>query len=141
MDKLCTCGEPMSIRLRTVIFSNKVTIENVPIFSCEACERSEVLADVKQELGNLIRHLGKNPEKQQILFNESNELAFLLVEATRKERANIPVELIVEERVNELLDLLLLSQSLQDESWTKEIRNRLSQIAKGSSATHDFGKF
>ncbi|MDF2815306.1 MAG: hypothetical protein K0Q81_1506, partial [Paenibacillus sp.] len=32
----------MGIRLRTVIFQNKVEIENVPIYSCDACQRTEV---------------------------------------------------------------------------------------------------
>ncbi|MCI3921495.1 hypothetical protein MO973_14775 [Paenibacillus sp. TRM 82003] len=135
MEKHCVCGKKMSIRLRTVIFSNKVKIENVPIYSCGACERSEVLQDVKQELSSLIRRLGRHPEKQSISFNESNELAFLLHEATKKERANVPVESIVKERVNQLLDLLLLAQSLDDQPWTEEIRERLSQIAKASIAT------
>ncbi len=125
----------MSIRLRTVIFSNKVNIENVPIYSCNGCERSEVLQDVKQELSSLIRQLGRNPVKQHIRFNESNELAFLLHEATKKERANVPVEQIVKERVNQLLDLMLLAQSLGDEPWSEEIRDRLSQIAKASIPT------
>jgi len=125
----------MSIRLRTVIFSNKVKIDNVPIYSCVRCDRSEVLQDVKQELSELIRQLGRNPESQHIPFQETNELAFLLFEATKKERAHTPVEQIVKDRVNELLDLLLLAQSLGDEPWSNEIRERLSQIAKGSIAT------
>ncbi|UUZ85779.1 hypothetical protein LJK88_21195 [Paenibacillus sp. P26] len=37
MQKLCKCGGEMSIRLRTVIYQNKVEIENVPIFTCESC--------------------------------------------------------------------------------------------------------
>ena len=135
MEKFCVCGQTMSIRLRTVIFSNKVKIENVPIYSCGGCERSEVLQDVKQELSTLIRELGRNPEKQHIRFNESNELAFLLHEATKRERANVPVEQIVKERVNQLLDLMLLAQSLGDEPWSEEIRERLSQIAKASIPT------
>lgn len=135
MEKYCVCGETMSIRLRTVIFSNKVKIENVPIYSCGDCGQSEVLQDVKQELSSLLRGLGRNPEKQRISFDESNELAFLLREAAKSERANVPVEAIVRERVNQLLDLLLLAQSLDDRPWTEEIRERLSQIAKASIAT------
>jgi len=137
LEKYCSCGQPMSIRLRTVIFSNKVTIENVPIFSCAACERSEVLQDVKEDLSALIRQLGRNPGKQQIRFDESNELAYLLHEATKRERVHTPVESIVKERVNELLDMLLLAQSLRDAAWAEEIRERLLQISKGSIATYD----
>src|SRR5690606_31490617 len=113
------------------------TIENVPIYSCDTCERSEVLQDVKKELSSLIRRLGNNPDQQHIHFQDTNELAFLLHEATKKERWNTPVDQIVKDRVNELLDLLLLAQSLSDEPWTEEIRRRLSQIANGNLATYD----
>ena len=135
MEKRCVCGQPMEIGLRTVIFSNKVTIANVPIYSCGHCHRSEVLQDVKHELSSMLRELGRNPEKQEILFHESNELAFLLHEATKKERLNVPVESIVKERVNQLLDMLLLTQSLGDEAWADDIRARLSQIANASITT------
>lgn len=134
LEKHCVCGHRVTIRLRTVIFSNKVKIENVPIYSCGACDRSEVLPEVKEELSSLIRQLGGNPDKQDIRFDESNELAFLLHEVTKKERANVPAELIVKERVNQLLDLLLLAQSLDDKPWAEELRGRLSQIAKASIA-------
>ena len=125
----------MSIGLRTVIFSNKVKIENVPVYSCTACERSEVLHDVKGDLSTMLKALEGKEEKREIRFQEENELAFLLHEATKKERAHIPVEKIVEERVNQLLDMLLLAQSLGDTAWTEELRLRLSQIARGSIAT------
>ena len=135
MDKRCVCGHPMTIRLRTLIYSNKVKIENVPVYSCAACERSEVLHDVKRELSELLKALEETPEKREIRFQDENELAFLLLEATKKERAHVPVEKIVEERVNQLLDMLLLARSLGDDRWVRELRHRLSQIAKGSIAT------
>jgi len=135
LEKRCVCGKPMSIGLRTVIYSNKVKIENVPVYSCTSCERSEVLHDVKKDLSSMLKDLEGNSEKLEIQFQEENELAFLLHEATRKERAHIPVEKIVEERINQLLDMLILARSLGDDSWTRELRLRLSQIARGSIAT------
>jgi len=135
LEKYCVCGKSMNIKLRTVIFSKKVTIENVPIYSCSFCERTEVLAEVKPSLTSLIRDLGRHPDKQTVSFQEKDELAYLLSEAVKQERMNVPLELIVKERVNELLDMLLLAQSLNDLRWAEEIQHRLAQIAKNSIAT------
>ncbi|PZE22883.1 hypothetical protein CBW46_001905 [Paenibacillus xerothermodurans] len=127
----------MNIRLRTVIYQNKVQIENVPIFSCAVCQRSEVFAEVKPELTGVIGQLGTVPDKQLLQFEDISEIAHLMVKVTEKKRASDPVETIVEERINELLDLLLLAQSLEDEPWTQEIRKRLAQIAKHSPSVND----
>jgi len=136
LDKRCVCGESMEIRLRTVIFSGKVSIENVPVYSCSSCERSIVYPDVKLELTKLIRSLGANPERKRLYFNELNELAHLLYEVTLKEKRHVPVEQIIGERVNELLDLLLLAQSLGDDEWVRDIRERLAQVTNRSIATY-----
>lgn len=136
MEKRCDCGAVMSIRVRNVIFSNKVSIENVPVYSCEHCERNEVLPDVKQQLTDMIHQLGGRPEKQTIPFHESNELAFLIHEATKKERCGASLDEIVRDRVNQLLDLMLLARSLNDAIWNAELRSRLSQIAQGSASTY-----
>ncbi|WP_281887894.1 hypothetical protein [Paenibacillus sp. YYML68] len=138
MQKQCKCGKSMSIRLRTVIYQNKVEIENVPIFSCDACNRSEVFAEVKPDLTGLIGTLGGRPEKKQVLFNEVSEVAHLMQKVTDKKRANDSIETIIDERINELLDLLLLARSLDDELWIEDVRRRLSQIAKHSLTVQDF---
>ncbi|NQX57552.1 hypothetical protein [Paenibacillus qinlingensis] len=135
MQKYCKCGRTMNLRLRTVIYQSKVDIENVPIYSCEGCGRSEVVPHVKPELTGLIGRLGSKPEKQQFFFHEVSEVAFLLLKVTEKERMNDSMEKIVEERINELLDILLLAQSLGDEPWAEEIRKRLSQITQSAIST------
>jgi hypothetical protein len=52
--------------------------------------------------------------------------------ATEKHFATHSVEDLVEERINELLDILLLAQSLGDAPWVEEIRHRLAQITQHS---------
>nr|WP_275983475.1 hypothetical protein [Paenibacillus hamazuiensis] len=127
----------MTIRLRTVIYQNKVEIENVPIFSCDSCHKSEVFAEVKPNLTGLIAKLGGKPEKQQLHFDEHCEIAHLMMKVTEKRHLSDPVETIIQERINELLDLLLLAQSVQDEAWIEDVRGRLSQISKHAMSVND----
>jgi FKBP-type peptidyl-prolyl cis-trans isomerase (trigger factor) len=127
----------MSVKLRTVIYQNKVEIENVPVFTCDACNRSEVFSEIKSELTGMIRELGRPSEKQHLHFNEFSEIAYLMFKVTDKKHAAESVEKIVEERINELLDLLLLAQSLGDQPWTEDVRKRLEQISKHSLSVND----
>ncbi|MCR2804879.1 hypothetical protein [Paenibacillus soyae] len=132
MRKKCLCGETMTMKLRTVIYSGKVEIDNVPIFSCASCSRSEVIPEVKPDLTGLIAQLGAHPHKGSFLFNECNEWADLLVEAKayKQQPEAHEVEALIEQRVNMLLDLYLLAQSLNDESWIEDIKKRLNQISR-----------
>ncbi|TMV18877.1 hypothetical protein FE781_02055 [Paenibacillus thermoaerophilus] len=126
----------MTVKLRTVIYQSKVEIENVPIFTCEACQRTEVVPGVKDELTGLIHKLGQPEFKHQIRFEDVHELAHLMQLVLDKNNRSHSVEELVEERVNQLLDLLLLAQSLGDADWLREIRTRLAQIAKHDSRTY-----
>ncbi|KIL41206.1 hypothetical protein SD70_09075 [Gordoniibacillus kamchatkensis] len=132
MQKLCKCGTEMTLRLRTVIYQNKVDIENVPVYSCDSCQRSEVLPSVKPELTVLIGRLGSEPGKQQLLFDELSEIAYLMRKVSEKEHQAQSVERIVQERINELLDMMLIAKSVGDERWSEEIRARLAQISQHS---------
>jgi hypothetical protein len=135
---LCKCGSKMSFRLRTVIYKHVLEIENVPIYTCDSCSRSEVFHLVKSDLSALISQFGQSPEKRLFYFNESNELAYLLLSAAQKEHKHTPVDKILEDRINQLLDLLLLAYSLHDETWIEDVLNRLSQITKQRINTYDF---
>jgi YgiT-type zinc finger domain-containing protein len=138
LQKKCNCGNTMNIRLRTVIFSNTVEIENVPIFSCDACSSSEIYSGIKADLTGLINKLGSKPQKQQLLFDDINEFAYLMYKASDKDQLKVPVELIIEERINQLLDLLILAQSLQDQPWMNDIQDRLLQITNQVITMYDF---
>lgn len=122
----------MTMKLRTVIYSGTVEIDNVPIFSCSTCSRSEVIPEVKPDLTGLIAGLGSEPGKQTFLFNECNEWADLLVEAkVNKGRAEKKdVEQLINQRINGLLDMYLLAQSLNDESWLADLNKRLGQLSR-----------
>ncbi|MFD0713694.1 hypothetical protein [Paenibacillus sp. GCM10027626] len=132
MQKRCPCGQLMTMKLRTVIYSGKVEIDNVPIYSCESCNRSEVYPEVKPDLTGLIGKLGAEPGKQTYLFNEWNEWADLLVEAyqARKSTDATIVKPMIEERINTLLDLYTIAQSVNDEQWIADIHKRLTQLSR-----------
>jgi hypothetical protein len=128
--KTCVCGETMDIELSTVIYSSKVEIEKVPIYSCKQCLHTEVLTDVKPELSRLIIELGQHPEKQKFYFDEMNEWAKLLALATDQELLDVPLEEIIGSRIDHLLDLMIIARSVGDEAWENELRGRLQQLTK-----------
>ncbi|MFC3344230.1 hypothetical protein ACFOHW_17845 [Paenibacillus abyssi] len=127
----------MTMKLQTVIYSGKVEIDNVPIFSCSSCSRSEVFPEVKPDLTGLIEQLGSEPDKQTFLFNEWNEWADLLVEVCEKlKQPDVHiVEQLIDERINKLLDMYLLAQSLNDPAWMNDLEKRLMQISRRSIHT------
>lgn len=133
MHKQCPCGQVMGLKLRTVIYSGKLEIDNVPIFSCDACQHSEVKASVKIELKELIQELGILEQRKSIRFNELNEWADFLVEYKLQQKSNqtsVPLyESMLKERINDLLDLYLLAQQMNDQVWLESIRRKLEQLS------------
>jgi len=130
MLKKCNrCGNEMCITLRNVVYRNRVKIQNVPVHVCtdEDCAHSQVVELIKDDLKQLMDRLGRNPDRQHIEFEQISEFSNLLV-MVADQPESVPVKRVVEERVNELLDLFLLAQSLGDIKWMNEIRGRLTQI-------------
>ena len=135
MQKRCPCGDVMPMKLRTVIYSGKVEIDNVPIFSCPSCSRSEVFPEVKPDLTGLIGTLGAFPLKQTYLFNEWNEWANLLVEAYHEHKLSDSalMKRLTDERINTLLDLYAYARSIEDEAWIADILKRLNQLSRSTT--------
>lgn len=119
----------MEIVLRNVVYRNRVKIMNVPVHVCvdDSCAYSQVVDVIKDDLKSLMEELGQHPQRQAIEFEEMSELSNLLV-LIANEREDSTVREVLSERVNELLDLFLLAQSLGDEKWMLELRGRLTQI-------------
>src|SRR5690606_26557891 len=106
--------------------------ENVPVYSCAECCASEVHEQIKTDLTRLLDCLGDKPDEQMLYFDEYNELAYLLKSAADRDSWTVPLDQLLEERVNQLLDLMLLARSLEDDAWRDDIRRRLTQIANYS---------
>ncbi len=132
----CRCGEWMKFQLRTVMYLNKVEIANVPVLSCETCDHSEVFPAVKPELKDMIRMLGGNPRLQRLDFPDFSELAGLISRAMGMPFEHRSVEQLIEERIDWLLDILILAQVLSDPAWVSEVRGKLMQWSKHMVSIH-----
>ncbi|MGO0062305.1 hypothetical protein ACTID9_20180 [Brevibacillus fluminis] len=132
LKKCSRCGSEMTIMLRNVVYRKRVKIYNVPVHVCGdyECSHSQVVEMIKEDLKQLMKELGPTPRQQEIEFEQISELSHLLVYVADQTETSqeTAVRTVVENRVNELLDLFLLAQSLGDERWCTEIRNRLVQI-------------
>lgn len=139
MKKTCKCGQAMNLQLRTVIYAGKFEIDNVPIFSCGDCQRSEVYPAVKEDLTSFIDQLSQEEEPVATYrFEEHNELAWLLHRALDQQHFTDPIRRIIDERINDLLDVMLLAKSLGDEAWLEETRDRLRQITGHYATVESF---
>lgn len=121
----------MNLKLRTVIFAKKVNINNVPVYNCSMCGRNDVFPGVKEDVGRLVGQLGSKPTPRSIPFDQVHEWAGVLSHAMNHAeslQASV-IARAAEERVNQLLDLLLIASSLGDEMWKSELHNRLSQLS------------
>ena len=135
MRKSCRCGHVMELELRTVVYAKKVEIRNVPVFACTDCISYEVLQPVKPDLKECISKLGEQPNKQDVLFGEQNELADLFHEqllarpdATDQEMQD-QMQQAVKERINLLLDILGYAQKSGDAEWIETTQRRLAQLS------------
>lgn len=128
MEKTCLCcGDHMHLTLRTLVF-NQNEILNVPIYTCSKCDRSEISERVKPELTNLVQALSLSEKHgQKVAFQEFSEFSNLLVMVAAETEEEM-IEDMVEDRINQLLDLLLLAQSLNDKEWVNELSGRIRQV-------------
>lgn len=133
MHKQCPCGQLMGLKLRTVVYSGKLEIDNVPIYTCDVCLHSEVKTSVKTELKEIIQELGMIHQRKSIRFNELNEWADFLVNYKLQYKNNQTseriYEVMLEERINDLLDLYLIAEQLNDNVWLESIKKKLEQLS------------
>lgn len=123
----------MKLLLRTVVYAKRTEIRNVPVFTCTACSDSEVLAYVKKDLTDIIAlHGDRNATDRKIVrFHEENEVAEVLHELFLKGRKYAHVdelEKLLNDRINLLLDVLNMAQSMQDIEWMLDTEKRLKVL-------------
>lgn len=140
MKKTCSCGGVMTIHMHTLIYSARVKITDVPVYTCGRCGRYEPLLVIKHDLGLLIGELAGMPERRQLSFADRNEWAALLKETfasgmfmggmTELEEA---IRSGIQGRIDLLLDVYRIAVELADYEWMEETGIRLSQLTQHST--------
>lgn len=132
LNRPCSCGGTMTIHMHTLVYSAKVKITGVPVYSCSECSRYEPLSGIKKDLGKLIGELGADAARGHISFPERNEWAFVLKQtfAVASDWAMLEEAILsaVQSRIDLLLDIYRFASDCADEKWMEETALRLSQL-------------
>ncbi|WNS45791.1 hypothetical protein [Paenibacillus sp. MMS20-IR301] len=143
MRKSCGCGGIMTIHMHTLVYSAKIKISHVPVYTCGQCERYEPLPVIKRELGKLIGELRDHPPgKVHLSFAEHNEWASVLKDtlASGIFPGGMPeleesVRKVFQGRIDLLLDLYRVATDAADKDWMEETGLRLSQLTAQSAGS------
>lgn len=138
--KTCNCGQSMRLELRKLIHEKRIRICHVPVYSCQACKKYELLPLIKPHLLRYIASLGHGAERLMVSFADVNEAAYVLREVFRTyvDESTVDEEdqelqarcrEAFDERINMLLDLFCCAQGMKDEEWMKQIEGRLEQLS------------
>lgn len=141
MKKSCGCGGVMTIHMHTLIYSAKIKITQVPVYTCGQCARYEPLTAIKRDLGLLIRELGERPAgKLHLSFADRNEWASVLKDTLSAGlfAGGLPeleeaIRKAMQSRIDLLLDVYRTAADLSDKKWMEEIGLRLSQLTAQSA--------
>lgn len=136
MRKSCGCGGIMAIHMHTLIYSAKIKITHVPVYTCGQCARYEPLPVIKHDLGKLIRELAEAPPgRKHLSFAKRNEWASVLKEtlASGWFAGGLPeleesVQAAIQGRIDLLLDVYRTATDLSDRLWMDETELRLFQL-------------
>jgi len=134
LKKSCSCGGGMTIHMHTLIYSTKVKITEVPVYTCSQCSRYEPLPFIKSDLSQLLKELSNSSAKRYVSFTDRNEWAvilketfagFITVDIKELEEAILRA---VQNRIDLLLDIYQLAAEIGDREWMDETALRLSQL-------------
>ncbi|CAM4498682.1 hypothetical protein [Paenibacillus typhae] len=138
--KSCSCGGTMTIHMHTLIYSAKIKITHVPVYTCGVCARYEPLPSIKRELGRLIGELENVIPGRRLSFAERNEWASVLKEVLSAgefpggfSELEESIREAAEARIDVLLDVYRLAVELADVKWMEETGTRLAQLAVQSA--------
>ncbi|WP_167549545.1 hypothetical protein [Paenibacillus borealis] len=141
MRKSCGCGGIMTIHMHALIYSAKIKITQVPVYTCGQCARYEPLPVIKRDLGKLIGELGDTPPgRKHLSFADRNEWASVLKEtfASGLFAGGLPeleetIRSAIQGRIDLLLDVYRVAVDMSDKTWMEETGLRLSQLTAQSA--------
>lgn len=140
MKKTCGCGGVMTIHMHTLIYSAKVKITHVPVYTCGNCGRYEPLPVIKRDLGQLIGELAGLSDRRHLSFADRNEWANVLKETFASglfhggmSELEEAIRSGIQGRIDLLLDVYRIAAELSDYEWMEETGFRLSQLTQHST--------
>ncbi|MEK5029072.1 hypothetical protein [Paenibacillus sp. FSL M7-1046] len=135
VKKTCGCGGVMTIHMHTLIYSGKIKITHVPVYTCGVCARYEPLPFIKRDLGELIGEMGEHPAKLHLSLADINEWANVLKETFSSgffhggiSELEESIRSAIQSRIDLLLDVYRVAGDLADLKWMEETAQRLSQL-------------
>ncbi|MCJ8011304.1 hypothetical protein MUG84_06015 [Paenibacillus sp. KQZ6P-2] len=134
MSMKCNCEQYLNLELRTVMYTRSVMIRHVPVFVCDHCLTYELMPSMRPSLKKCVELLGPNPSDTSFSLADFHELARLIYEVMTdadysEDDFKSKLEYEIQERINLLLDLYKVAESMNDHTWIGEIRHRLSQLS------------
>lgn len=134
MSMKCSCEQKMKLELRTVMYTRSVMIRHVPVLVCDYCLTYELIPSMRPDLKKCVDLLGPDPSINSFSLTEYHELARLIYEVLAEgdyseDSLKQILEHEIQERINLLLDLYGMAESLQDQAWVSDLRLRLSQLS------------
>lgn len=134
--KVCGCGGTMTIHMHTLIYSAKIKITHVPVYTCDVCARYEPLSYIKQDLVSFLEELNASAVRgKHVSFAGRNEWACVLKETLAAGmfpggvmELEEAIQISVQGRIDLLLDLYRVAAEMDDYSWMEETERRLSQL-------------
>ncbi|WP_151734791.1 hypothetical protein [Paenibacillus tengchongensis] len=145
--KACGCGGTMTIHMHTLIYSAKIKIKHVPVYTCAVCARYEPLPCIKQDLVAFLGELSAVAAKRRSYsFADRNEWACVLKETLAAGMfpggtAELEDSIVtaIQAKVDLLLDVYRLAVDMGDRSWMDETERRLSQLTLQTPENADYG--
>jgi hypothetical protein len=133
MQIYCNCGSKMNIYFSTLSFRQKWKIENVPIWYCNCCGKSEMIPYFKEEFLSYILQLEHTYSTRNYSYNDWSEHTNLMMKFIDKEFSIESLQVLIAKRIDELLDEWLIATESKDDIRLKEIHRRLLQMSKNSN--------
>ncbi|MDR9852826.1 hypothetical protein RJP21_04300 [Paenibacillus sp. VCA1] len=134
MSMKCSCEQSLKLELRTVKYTRSVTIRHVPVLVCNQCLTYELIPTMRSDLKKYVELLGPRPKQTTFSMKDYHELADVIYgvladAACPNEGLDAKIEHEIQERINLLLDMYRLAESMNDDGWISDIRQRLSQLS------------
>ncbi|MBC8079076.1 MAG: hypothetical protein H7X86_01935 [Gorillibacterium sp.] len=122
----------MELKTRSVIYKRTIEFENVPVFICQSCAYSEVFPSVKVDLAKLLSQYKACLTKEKASFHEMNEIAGIIKQYVDQSVGAKGLSTLIDERINQLLDILILARSLKEDQWADDVQDKLTQLSDRS---------